>query len=168
MASTKILANKYLLNFKISTSNNIYTNTLFKSINKLTKAITLYNFNIKQIQENNMWNELDEGDLLIIYLGMLLGIWIISMFKSIIIQIMTGEPNNEFFCPELIIAITITQIYMILANKKINVYDSYLTASLFNILLTTIAWRFGTNSGGRALALHPSQMLIKILLSFIF
>lgn len=56
---------------------------------------------------------------------------------------------------------------MILANKKKHVYDSYLKASLANIVLTAIAWGFGTTTGARGLATHPSQMLFKMLLSII-
>ena len=113
-----------------------------------------------------MW-KLDDTDLLIIYFGILFAIWMFSLFKSIILQFIVGIGNNDFFCLELIIAIIITQTYMILANKKKHVYDSYLKASLANIVLTAIAWGFGTTTGARGLATHPSQMVFKMLLSFI-
>ncbi len=109
----------------------------------------------------------DSTDLLITYCGIIFGIWIFSLFKSIILAFTAGINNNDFFCPELIIAIIITQTFMVLANKKIYIYDSYLKASLTNIVLTAIAWGFGTSSGARTLASHPSHMLIKILMGLI-
>lgn len=104
---------------------------------------------------------------MLIYLAILIGIWFFSLFKSIIIQIMTGTANNEFFCPELLIAIIITQIFMPLANSESDKLGPYLKYSLFNIVFTLIAWGFGTASGGRALFGHPSHMIIKIIMSFI-
>lgn len=110
---------------------------------------------------------IDDTDLLIIYFGIIFGIWMFSLFKSIILAFTASITNNDFFCPELIIAIIITQTFMVLANKKTSIYNSYLKASIANIILTAIAWGFGTSSGTRALASHPSHMLIKILMGII-
>lgn len=105
-------------------------------------------------------------DDILIYPGILIGIWAFNIFKTIIIQIITGAENNEFFCPEFIIAIIITQFFIV-GSTSDDKFGTYLKYSFVNIILTSIAWGFGTSSGGRSLFGHPSHMLIKILLGFI-
>ena len=68
----------------------------------------------------------------------------LSMAKTYILYNFYGILNNEIFTIELLIAIILTQIYIIYVHKKLELNHSLIKLTIANALLTTFAWTMGT------------------------
>lgn len=68
----------------------------------------------------------------------------ISMAKTYILYNLYGKLNDEIFTYELLIAIILTQIYIIHVHRKLELNHSLIKLTVANILLTTFAWTMGT------------------------
>ena len=68
----------------------------------------------------------------------------LSMAKTYILYEFYGILNNEIFTIELLIAIILTQIYIIYVYRELELKHSLIKLTIVNILLTTFAWTMGT------------------------
>ena len=68
----------------------------------------------------------------------------ISMVKTYILYNLYGILNNEIFTYELLIAIILTQIYIIYVHGKLKLDHTLIKLTIVNVLLTTFAWTMGT------------------------
>lgn len=66
------------------------------------------------------------------------------MAKTYILYNLYGILNDEIFTYELLIAVILTQIYIIYVHRKLKLDHSLVKLTIANALLTTFAWSLGT------------------------
>ena len=81
---------------------------------------------------------------LIIYGAIEYVICCLNMAKTYILYGFYGILNDKIFTFELIIAIILTQIYIIYVCRKLELNHSLIKLTIVNVLLTTFAWTMGT------------------------
>lgn len=69
---------------------------------------------------------------------------VISMVKTYILHEFYGIINKTIFCPELLIALILTQIYVIYTYKEFNTKNALVKLTILNLFLTIFAWTMGT------------------------
>ncbi|WP_407421015.1 hypothetical protein [Methanobrevibacter sp.] len=68
----------------------------------------------------------------------------LSMAKTYILYNLYGILNDEIFTYELLIAVILTQIYIIHVHRKLKLERSLVKLTIANVILTTFAWSLGT------------------------
>lgn len=100
---------------------------------------------------------MDEGTAILRYIELLLVTFLASSIKTLIFKTQYGMIMNDVICIELLIAIIITQSYLMYARGYGHFTDIHIIMIiLINITFTTAAWIFGTTDGLRGLMSHPN------------
>lgn len=100
---------------------------------------------------------MDEATAILRYIALLIVTFLISAAKTLIYRIQYNVILNDVFCIELALAIAMTQIFLIYARSHGQFDEGHIVKVIVvNIILTTIAWSFGTSEGLHGLATNPN------------
>lgn len=82
--------------------------------------------------------------IILVYGASLYILTVISMVKTYILHEFYGIINKTILCPELLIALILTQIYILCTYKEFNSKNALVKLTILNLFLTIFAWTMGT------------------------